>query len=126
MENMHCAKLFQIVSEPDANVFASVDKDLYKEMRKGIIAAILHTDMTKHNDMIKELSLLYQMNSDQFDGLDPGGAVNSSATHTQLVLNGMLHCSDINNPLKPWDLCQKLGMLCVDEFFAQGDKEKAA
>ena len=28
---------------------------LYKEVRKGMIDAILHTDVTKHNDMVKEL-----------------------------------------------------------------------
>merc|ERR1711920_13198 len=125
MENMHCAKLFEIVGEPEANVFAQVDRDLYKEMRKGIITAILHTDMTKHNDMIKELGLLYQMNSEAFDRFSPAD-VGMNQSHIQQVMNGLLHCSDINNPMKPWELCQKLAYLCVDEFFLQGDKEKAA
>merc|ERR1711920_603024 len=51
---------------------------------------------------------------------------NQSQSNTQLVLNGMLHCSDIANPLKPWELCKRLAYLCLDEFFAQGDLEKAA
>lgn len=125
LENLHCAMLFQITnSSPDTNVFANVDKDTYKEMRKGIIAAILHTDMVKHNEMIKELSLLYQMNSDALDSLKADGVVKSSAATTQTLMNALLHCADIGNPMKPWDLCYELAHLCLDEFFAQGDVEK--
>lgn len=28
--------------------------------------------------------------------------------------------------MKPWDLAQRIAYLCIDEFFAQGDLEKAA
>lgn len=93
-------------------------------MRRGIIAAILHTDMVKHNEMIKELSLLYQMNSDALDALKPDGVVHSSSSTTQTILNALLHCADIGNPMKPWDICYQLAHLCLDEFFAQGDMEK--
>merc|ERR1719436_227922 len=81
--------------------------------------------MTKHNDMIKELGLLYQMNSESFDGWEPSSVVNASQQNVQLVLNALLHCADIANPMKPWELCFKYANLCLDEFFAQGDKEKA-
>lgn len=50
----------------------------------------------------------------------------SSASHSQLVLNALLHSADVGNPMKPWDLCQRYAFLCLDEFFAQGDLEKAA
>lgn len=125
LENMHCASLFQVVGDPEANIFAKVEKDLYKEMRKGIINAILHTDVVKHNDMIKELSLLYQMNSDSFDAMEPAQAVTASQNNIQCVLNAILHTADIANPMKPWELARRLAYLCVDEFFAQGDMEKA-
>ncbi|CAJ1353656.1 unnamed protein product [Effrenium voratum] len=125
LENMHCAMLFQVCnSSPETNVFGNVDKETYKDMRKGIIAAILHTDMMKHNEMIKELSLLYQMNSDALDGLKAEGVVMSSASTTQTIMNALLHCADIGNPMKPWDICYQLAHLCLDEFFAQGDMEK--
>lgn len=126
LENMHCAKLFQVVSEPEANVFAQLDKDLYKDMRKGIIGAILHTDMVKHNEMIKELALLYQMHSEAFDAMEPVAPVTQSQSTVTSVINSLIHCADISNPTKPWAVCQKLADLCLDEFFAQGDLEKAA
>merc|ERR1719401_2051361 len=115
---MHCATLFQVVSDPEANVFAEVDRDLYKEIRKGIINAILHTDVTKHNDMMKELSLLYQMNSEAFDALDSMTAVTEVLQgNMQLAINAMLHGADVGNPMKPWVLAERLAHLCVDEFF---------
>jgi len=126
MENMHCATLFQVTSNPESNVFAHVEKKVYKEMRSGIIAAILHTDMTKHGDMIKELGLLYQMNSEAFDELSPGSVVGGSQATMQLVLNALLHSADIANPMKPWEICRQYANLCLDEFFAQGDLEKQA
>merc|ERR1711879_497277 len=43
-----------------------------------------------------------------------------------LVLNALLHGADVGNPMKPWELCYKIAYLCIDEFFAQGDLEKAA
>merc|ERR1712203_456531 len=92
----------------------------------GIIMAILHTDVTKHNEMIKEMSLLYQMNSEAFDALDPGPAVTQTQANVALIANAILHGADVGNPMKPWELCYKIAYLCIDEFFAQGDLEKAA
>lgn len=126
LENMHCAKLFQIASDPEANIFAQLEKDIYKEIRKGMITSILHTDVTKHNEMIKEMSMIYQMNSEAFDSLEPTPAITQSAATTQLVANALLHGSDVGNPMKPWELCQRIAHLILDEFFAQGDLEKAA
>jgi len=127
LENMHCASMFQVISDPEANVFGMVERDLYKEIRKGIINAILHTDVTKHNEMMKELSLLYQMNSEAFDesGCTPA-VIEVLQGNMQLAINAMLHGADVGNPMKPWALAQTLAHLCVDEFFAQGDLEKAA
>lgn len=125
LENMHCARLFLVVSDPQANIFAQIEKDLYKEMRKGIIMAILHTDVVKHNEMVKELSLLYQMNSEAFDALEPNPRFNEVlGAHTQLVLNMLLHGADMSNPMRPWDLCEKYANLIMEEFFCQGDMEK--
>lgn len=44
--------------------------------------------------------------------------------HTQLLMNFLLHCSDISNPCKPWAVSQRWSLLIFDEFMLQGDKEK--
>merc|ERR1719337_161464 len=81
---------------------------------------------------MKELVMLYQMNSEVFDqskAADAGcthGCIEVLQGHLQLTINSILHCSDVGNPMKPWEIANRLAYLCVDEFFAQGDQEKAA
>merc|ERR1719323_1730316 len=58
--------------------------------------------------------------------MDPGPALTQSLNTVQLILNALLHSADIGNPTKPWELCKRYAYLCLDEFFAQGDLEKAA
>lgn len=41
------------------------------------------------------------------------------------VMELLLHCSDISNPFKPFDICYKWAELVMAEFFAQGDQERA-
>eukprot|EP00929_Paragymnodinium_shiwhaense_P117907 TRINITY_DN8939_c0_g2_i1.p1 TRINITY_DN8939_c0_g2~~TRINITY_DN8939_c0_g2_i1.p1 ORF type:complete len:891 (+),score=194.66 TRINITY_DN8939_c0_g2_i1:190-2862(+) len=125
LENMHCSTFFHIISDPDANIFCQLSKDTYKETRKGMIGSILHTDITLHNEMIKDLGMLFQMNQEAFDNLEPGSVITSSQNNIQLIMNAVLHCADVANPMKPWPLCQTYAFACLDEFFAQGDIEKA-
>merc|ERR1719502_587255 len=75
---------------------------------------------------MKELSMLYQMNSEAFDNIDLPAICEVLQGNMQLALNCFLHGADVGNPMKPWELAQRLAHLCVDEFFAQGDLEKAA
>ncbi|KAG0213092.1 High affinity cAMP-specific and IBMX-insensitive 3',5'-cyclic phosphodiesterase 9A [Mortierella sp. GBA43] len=43
----------------------------------------------------------------------------------QSLSNCLLHAADISNPVKPWGLCKRWSDLVVQEFFLQGDIEKA-
>lgn len=130
LEMMHCSTFFEILGEGATNIFEGLEKDLYKLIRKHIIEAILHTDLTKHNDMIKELNILYEVNADVFEKVSSAQisrkAVDLLETPTNNVLmqNALLHGADVNNPMKPWDLCCRIAAMILDEFFAQGDQEK--
>ncbi len=41
------------------------------------------------------------------------------------IMELVLHCSDISNPFKPFDICAAWADLVVEEFCLQGDREKA-
>jgi hypothetical protein len=125
LEMMHCSTLFQILADPEANVFAQVDKNTYKEIRKGMISAVLHTDMIQHFAMITDLKLIFEMNSDENGVFKTNQAMTDNPTNVQHIANGMVHTADVNNAMKPWKVAEKLAYLCLEEFFAQGDKEKA-
>jgi hypothetical protein len=137
LENMHCAKLFELVSQPKSAVFGHLDRQQYKEVRAVCIEAILHTDNIHHFGMVKELQMLYEMNSDVFDvalqmcqtsqlDFPPQEVVDifREPERKKTMRNLFLHFSDISNPMKPWEICHRWAWCIIDEFFLQGDQEK--
>jgi len=137
LENMHCAKLFEIVGQPKTAVFSQLDKAQYREVRQVCIEAILHTDNTHHFAMVKELQMLYEMNSDVFDislqmyqssqiEFPPKEIADlfTDPEKKKLIRNLFLHFCDVSNPVKPFTICKQWAWHIVDEFFLQGDKEK--
>ncbi|KAG0211212.1 hypothetical protein BGX33_004444 [Mortierella sp. NVP41] len=48
-----------------------------------------------------------------------------SVEQRQMLCNCLLHASDISNAVKPWTICKRWSDLVVQEFFRQGDIEKA-
>lgn len=62
----HCAKLYTLCGKQESNVFYHLSKEQYKEVRKNCIESILHTDMMAHQAMVKDLQILFQINTDIF------------------------------------------------------------
>jgi hypothetical protein len=130
LENMHCAQLYTILGDPQANVLASLSKEERREVRNICIESILHTDMMLHAAMVKELQVMYEMNLEVLDGRRERArseeeiGVLTKAENKTLVLSAILHACDISNPCKAWDVTQAWAELCLEEFFRQGDQEK--
>eukprot|EP00932_Pfiesteria_piscicida_P005175 SRR837773.15084.p1 GENE.SRR837773.15084~~SRR837773.15084.p1 ORF type:complete len:481 (-),score=196.41 SRR837773.15084:113-1342(-) len=135
LENMHCSKLFEILAEHQYNIFQNAEPQQYKDVRKTIIDAILHTDITQHPAMVKDLELLYEMNSKVFGRRliidrsavtlsDPEVEILSTAENKKLVLQMLLHGADISNPTKPWQIAHEWAYKILDEYATQGDQEK--
>eukprot|EP00928_Gymnodinium_smaydae_P027432 TRINITY_DN21224_c0_g1_i1.p1 TRINITY_DN21224_c0_g1~~TRINITY_DN21224_c0_g1_i1.p1 ORF type:complete len:1122 (-),score=212.03 TRINITY_DN21224_c0_g1_i1:105-3365(-) len=137
LENMHCAKLFEFMSDPACNIFANLSKPQFHEIRKICIDAILHTDNAHHFSMIKEVQMMYEMNSEildasrEFFGEDPLEFPTEEASECfrkpesrHLLVNLLLHVSDISNSCKPFRICRIWAWQILDEFFLQGDLEK--
>jgi high affinity cGMP-specific 3',5'-cyclic phosphodiesterase 9 len=55
LENHHCAVAFQILSNPQCNIFSNLPEEVYREIRNGMVKLILATDMAKHKDILEEL-----------------------------------------------------------------------
>jgi len=133
LENMHCAKLYTIVGDDETNVFGKLTRDQYKEVRKHCIETILHTDMMSHQSIVKDLQMLYQMNSEAFvASIDPDNPESRQAELEVFcqsdvkvtIMNTILHSADVSNPCRTWDTSHGWGMKVIDEFFAQGDQER--
>ncbi|CAE8620918.1 unnamed protein product, partial [Polarella glacialis] len=130
LENMHCAKLFDITSNAETDIFKLTSKENFKDARKTCIAAILHTDNVHHFDMIKELNKLYEMEESICEAQAPEVALTARYKSDVLVRNKLkwmelfLHLADVSNPLKPFEIGKQWAWRVLEEFFAQGDEEK--
>jgi len=129
LENMHCATLYSILQRPESNVLHRLSRAQYKEVRRSCIEAILHTDMISHQQMVKDLSLLYQVNSEAFKEGDTDIVIEEAALfkksdHKVLAMNMVLHSADVSNPCRTWEVTQEWGLRVLEEFFLQGDQEK--
>ena len=71
---------------------------------------VLATDMSYHFSQLKTIKNMISLN----EVIDKPKA-----------LSLVLHCADISHPSKVWHLHEKWTNALVEEFFAQGDKEKA-
>jgi hypothetical protein len=121
LENHHCALAFAVFGQPDSNIFSDVAAVEKRRIRKTIIELILSTDMSFHFALNNELNECMNRNSNE-------SKVVSGATFSDkdrvILLRSILHAADISNPLKPWSISKKWSDLVVEEFFAQGDREK--
>lgn len=147
LENMHCSTLYQLLGKPETKLFAHLSPEDYREVRRICVEVILHTDMMCHQNMVKDLNLLYQMNSEVLRPSVAGSATTSrksnwkrktmkeqqtdpltvfgSSENKMLVMDAIVHSADVSNPAREWSVTQAWADRCLDEFFAQGDQEKA-
>lgn len=131
LENMHCARLFEICRDPKTNVFKRFDKSGFKQVRSVCISAILCTDNALHFDLVKDIKRVYETSSDLCNEESKNaGALGSQYAQEVVCENAMLwikvvlHMADVSNPLKDFEVNRLWATRVVDEFFAQGDEEK--
>jgi len=114
LENMHAALLYKIMQDPDLNLFSCLKWEDWADLRKLIIDLILHTDMSKHFETLG-----------QFRSRTQSKLTIDSPADKSLVLSMGLKCADVGHTAKPNDLHIKWSELVCEEFFTQGDMEKA-
>nr|XP_022327308.1 high affinity cGMP-specific 3',5'-cyclic phosphodiesterase 9A-like isoform X1 [Crassostrea virginica]XP_022327393.1 high affinity cGMP-specific 3',5'-cyclic phosphodiesterase 9A-like isoform X1 [Crassostrea virginica] len=113
LENHHCAVAFKILSNPECNIFANVDKDTFKRIRAGITMLILATDMARHGEIMDNFKMKLEpefdyKNKDSLDTL-------------KMVL---IKCCDISNEVRPMEVSEPWVDCLLEEYFNQSDREK--
>mmetsp|Transcript_3435 Transcript_3435/g.3251 ORF Transcript_3435/g.3251 Transcript_3435/m.3251 type:complete len:502 (-) Transcript_3435:194-1699(-) len=121
LENMHAAKTFDKLMgkncQPELNLFDGVLRRQVDCIRKMTVCAILHTDMTKHFTAVNSMKAMAKRHeNDKTLTLDEN--------EENIFLSFLLHVADISNAGKPGSLSVNWADRCLEEFFAQGDKEK--
>ncbi|GFS22205.1 high affinity cGMP-specific 3',5'-cyclic phosphodiesterase 9A [Elysia marginata] len=113
LENHHCAVAFQILSNPDTNIFANVDKDTFKRIRAGITMLILATDMARHAEIME--SFKEKLSS---------GFNDRNKDHLDTLKMVLIKCCDISNEVRPMEVSEPWVDCLLEEYFNQSDREK--
>jgi hypothetical protein len=115
LENFHIASALKICQEDSKNIFKYFERDLAKKIREKIIKVVLATDASKH---FKHLN--------KFKNQFGSGECKDSDDDRVRAMMMMMHAADISNPSRPWYLCSRWADYVLQEFFTQGDKERAS
>lgn len=128
LEYMHCAVLYEVLSKPATNIFVGLTEQQWRESRKIIITTILGTDMSHHADQIRKTQVYLEVNGEDVKKFCAGEKDNidnlSEESNRLYLMELLLHCSDISNPFKPFNLGAKWADLIAEEFCQQGDRER--
>eukprot|EP01031_Cornospumella_fuschlensis_P034320 gene34320-41535_t len=127
LENHHCSRAFEVINTHECNIFASMTLDQRKACRKYIIAMVLATDMTVHFSLKEELDQCVARLHALQQAADAGsssGPIKIEEKDALSIMKAIVHTADISNPAKTWSLSKRWSDKVVEEFFAQGDREK--
>ena len=130
LENMHCAKVYEILGEDGNDIFCNMSNSDWVDMRKIILTSILETDMIHHFESVSKLKVFEDLMGDEMRDLitnqKHSSACMEDSDNRLMILGAILHTADISNPLKPFEICEKWAYAIMDEFFSQGDREREA
>ena len=125
LENMHMAKTFEVLMGQNKSeaydIFKGLTREQHSAIRKLMIDAVLHTDMTKHFHTVSQIKGIQKIQGNASGDIPNVSMLNDD--QKWLVMGFLLHIADISNPAKPF-LFVKWADLCLEEFFLQGDHEK--
>ncbi|CAJ1363250.1 unnamed protein product [Effrenium voratum] len=142
LENMSCARLWEIVKQPRCAIFKPLSANQYNVARKACVQAILNTDNAQHFQSVKKVQMFYEMNSEVLTAaaemyresleedeepvfpMPEVSEVFKEASNKQTLINLMVHLADTSNACKPFRICQTWVQKAMEENFLQGDEEK--
>ncbi|XP_031552687.1 high affinity cGMP-specific 3',5'-cyclic phosphodiesterase 9A-like [Actinia tenebrosa] len=113
LENHHAATAFDILSQPEYNIFGNLSQELFTKIRQEMIMLILATDMARHSEIVENFKS--KLSSFDFRNED---YLNSM----KMIL---VKCCDISNEVRPMEVSDPWVDCLLEEYFMQSDREKA-
>jgi len=114
MERHHFAQSMCILNTEGCNILENLNKKEYTQCLDMIRDNILATDLAHHLRMLPEMEAMV------------GGEMNpSNPKHHYLTSCLIMTASDLSDQTKDWINSKQIAELVYDEFFTQGDLEKA-
>ena len=97
------------------NLLCNATEEQFSAVRKMMIDAVLHTDMSNHFEMVNAARGMLVMDDEDKEANSDGNCWR--------ILMFMLHMADISGQAKTCELSDLWTDRVMDEFFAQGDEE---
>ena len=116
LESMHASEGMKLAFSDEHDIFGELSDSDRKHVRKYIIELILATDMTRHFEIQNQFSTTF--------AAPPSGEMKEDDHLTMLRL--VMKMADVSNPAKPVKVAVKWTERVIEEFFSQGDQERAA
>lgn len=116
-ENHHCAVLWKLLADPETNILGGVTSQQWRELRKTIIAIFMATPTKKHFDVVARLASMC--------GSDSSISFEAEGDRTDLLC-AIVHAADMSAAVcRPKAIADKWSKLRMEEFWRQGDTERA-
>jgi hypothetical protein len=129
LENFHTSYLFKILKQDENNIIEKLSVQNYKTLRKRMISQILATDMVHHGENItlirSKIKAWQEVGGGQTRFNLLTGNEKTKFDEQQLLLNYLIHMADLGHNTKKFEISRTWVKLLCEEFWKQGDKEKA-
>ncbi|XP_076446351.1 cGMP-dependent 3',5'-cyclic phosphodiesterase-like [Babylonia areolata] len=114
MERHHLAQSMCILNTEGSNLFENLSSKDYQKVLDLMRDIILATDLAHHLRILDSLKTMAK-----------GESGNSNPKCHELLLCLLMTASDLSDQTKNWDNTKNIAVLIYQEFFSQGDLEKA-
>jgi len=124
---MHSAETFKAIKVEGNNIFSLFSSEEVRHCTRRIIENILATDMAYHFKLTANIKSKVEtfniVNGNNVDRLIFPDNLSKTYENQQMILDILVHCSDISNPIKPNEIYNIWVDRVLEEFFHQGDVE---
>lgn len=121
LESMHVAETFFIMRNPLCDIFGRMKDKPFREIRKAIIEMVLSTDLSMHLQLVGNLKALMLQDANAGNN----SATSRAVTDPMMIMKVVIKCADIGHAAKERRLHVIWSSLIIEEFFLQGDNERA-
>lgn len=114
MERHHFNQTLCILNSADCNIFENLSSENYERIVELMRDIILATDLGLHLNLVKDQ-----------EKMADSGFIRSNKRHQYLLRSLLITCSDLSDQAKCFSNSKTVANLIYNEFFSQGDMEKA-
>eukprot|EP00899_Mesostigma_viride_P019339 jgi/Mesvir1/27406/Mv07206-RA.1 len=118
LENYHVAEGFILLADASRNFLEGLGAEDYRYVRRMIIEIVLASDLKRHFELVEAFKARTKDKESPLSKNEEG--------HRLLLMQIALKVADIGHAAKKLDIHKQWTAAITEEFYLQGDKERAA